>query len=96
MTKRELTFDYIGGYGTIQCHDCHHIENVTGALHIHGTDKAVQGFQCQECGKFKVLSFPPDPKKKKCTCGGELTREEVVFCPVCRSQKVTYSMRFIT
>ena len=34
--------------------------------------------------------------KLVCSCGGALSRDEVVVCPSCRSRSVSYRMRYIT
>ena len=34
--------------------------------------------------------------KLVCPCGGQLSRDEVVFCPGCRSKNVSYNLRYIT
>lgn len=31
-----------------------------------------------------------------CECGGELKREEIIFCPKCMSRKISYQVLFMT
>ena len=95
-----LWFQYLGGYGSINCQDCHHVESITSFT--HGRDSSTSGFQCQSCGKFAAIRSGGPGRAADyestliCGCGGQLDREKVLFCPDCKSQKLKYDMEFIT
>ena len=95
-----LWFHYLGGYGSISCNDCMHTESITSFT--HGRDSSTAGFQCQSCGKFAAIhsggpSRSADYKSSLiCECGGKFERENVLFCPQCRSKNLSYDMEFIT
>ena len=95
-----IWFHYMGGHGEISCGDCSHTEEVTSF--IHGINSSSSGFQCQGCGKLtSIRSGGPGNADEYadsliCQCGGELRRDKVLFCPSCKSNKLTYQMQFIT
>ncbi len=95
-----LWFQYLGGYGSITCTDCHHNESITSFT--HGRDSSTTGFQCQTCGAFAAIHSGGPGRASQyessltCECGGQLEREKVLFCPSCKSQKLSYNMDFIT
>jgi hypothetical protein len=37
-----------------------------------------------------------DESALRCDCDGELSREHFLFCPKCRSTRLTYEMSYIT
>jgi hypothetical protein len=98
--SKGLRYCYMGGCGTITCKDCHHSEEVTSF--IHGIDNSVSGYQCQWCGKLHAIdSGGPgrahaNEHRLTCDCGGPLDRDKVLFCPSCKSQSLSYFMRYIT
>jgi len=97
--RGELSFIYgMGGKGKLYCKNCFHQEEVVSFLHGFGEDPwSSTGYQCQSCGKFHAIEY--DHKLAKlpdCECGGELSREKIVFCPVCRSNNVEYKCIMIT
>ena len=96
-----LWFQYnMGGCGTVTCQDCKCSESVTSF--IHGINSSRTGFQCQACGKLEAIdSGGPGraneyAKSLTCECGGSFERDKVLFCPTCKSQKLSYLMNFIT
>lgn len=95
-----LWFQRMGGCGSIHCRDCQHSEKVTSF--IHGIDSSHSGFQCQSCGKITSLTGGGRGKANQykesliCDCGGKFDREKMIFCPQCKSKKLSYHMEFIT
>jgi hypothetical protein len=78
------------GAGEIICNNCDFKEYITILIlnHQHGTlDGTVLGYQCQSCGKFHTLRMPIKVPFV-CTCGGELNRHKVIFCPQCKSTNI--------
>lgn len=89
-----LTFSILGGAGDVSCRDCGHGERITSFL--HGLDWSASGYQRQQCGKLHVIDNARSmPAPAPCDCGGTLSREDVLFCPSCRSTKLVYEMRII-
>ena len=98
--RKGLRFQLMGGHGTIACEECDFSQSITSFT--HGRDSSTSGFQCQHCGKFHAIrsSGPGHANEHKdrlvCDCGGQLERNEVVFCPSCHSTRLTYSVEFMT
>ena len=90
----------MGGAGTLHCNVCGYEEKIISFLHgfDDGPDSWHEcGYQCQDCGK--IISIERNLSLKKiptCDCGGEMSREEPLFCPVCKSFSLEYKMRIIT
>lgn len=80
-----LRFAWMYNRGCIDCQTC----GITTAV-IWNQDSLLAetelGYQCQQCGRFHALkvSAPVRP----CECAGVLSRDELVFCPHCRSTLV--------
>jgi len=95
-----IWFHYMGGHGIIICKDCDHREEVTSF--IHGINSSSSGFQCQGCGKLTSIKAGGPGRANEyeeileCECGGSLKRDKVIFCPSCKSKKLTYQMQYIT
>ena len=104
-----LTFQLMGGVGRLQCADCGLSQEVLSFTHgFDGSHTA--GHQCQVCGKFHAVDYEPASSsgtpesetqatldaKLVCACGGPLSRDEIVVCPSCRSQNVSYNIRYLT
>lgn len=90
-------FWQMGGAGTIQCNECNFKEDIVSF--IHGMDGyAKTGFQCQVCGTFKGIEQYKmnETLNTQCECGGNLEREEPLFCPKCKTKNISYQMRYIT
>lgn len=98
--SKGLWFSYMGGHGKITCKDCDHSEEVTSF--IHGINSSASGFQCQGCGKLSsIKSGGPGRANQyeeslQCSCGSNLEREKVIFCPNCKSQNLSYQTLYIT
>jgi hypothetical protein len=101
MKKQGLKFFHIGGAGNFYCRSCQYEERIVSF--IHGDYDAVVGYQCQKCGKFHNIESHSkeyhmvhivDPLV--CECGGKLSRDEVLFCPKCKSKDTEYFMHYIT
>ena len=91
----ELTFSSMGGAGEISCKNCNFSQEITSFIHgaTSGPDAWCEaGMQCQRCGGFTTTS----EKKELCECGGELSRDNLLFCPKCRSKRLSYEMFYIT
>jgi hypothetical protein len=98
--SKGLRYCYMGGCGTITCKECRYSEDITSF--IHGIDSSVSGFQCQWCGKLHSVNASGRGQARQyerslvCDCGGPMDREEVLFCPGCKSQNLSYDLREIT
>ncbi len=98
--SKGLWFSYMGGHGKITCKDCDHSEEVTSF--IHGINSSSTGFQCQGCGKLSSIKSGGPGKANQyeesllCSCGSNLEREKVIFCPRCKSQNLSYQTLYIT
>lgn len=97
-----LAFSAMGGGGTIRCGECGYSEGITCFAHgqtEEGEECFTAGLQCLSCGKFVTVSSEAGSTNQswqKCDCGGQLSNKHVLFCPVCRSKKLTYDLEFIT
>jgi hypothetical protein len=92
----EIDFLIMPGVGHLTCRDCGFSEKITGSFSHR---KPRLGMQCQACGKIESLAgLPPFAVKlaTPCSCGGEFRRNRIVFCPSCRSRKMTYRCRKIS
>ena len=92
-------FQYFrSGAGVITCKDCGFTQHIVSFLHwLDDGDGTLTGFQCQACGKFHELKNTlAVSESMNCECGGTMSRKEPLFCPTCRSKKVTYKMSYIT
>jgi hypothetical protein len=87
----------MGGAGIIECNNCDFTEEITSFLHGGDDDSwNIAGFQCQKCGKFHELEYDMNNAKGKlCECEGCLSREEPLFCPICKTTNITYTMSYI-
>lgn len=98
--SKGLRFQFMGGHGAIACEACDFSLSITSFT--HGRDSSTSGFQCQTCGKFHAIRSggPGHAKEYKdglvCDCGGKLERDEIVFCPSCKSTKMSYCVEFMT
>lgn len=94
-----LYFDSTGGAGAIRCNACGHEQGITSFLHSGSSPEdgwCESGFQCQSCGSFQTISNAVLTTEERCACGGELSRDKVIFCPKCKSRDVRYLMGIIT
>ncbi len=95
-----MKFQYMGGHGTISCNDCDFQQSQTSF--IHGITTSISGYQCQACGKLTSNTRSQNGSQETeraelmCECGGKLEREQVLFCPDCKSTNLSYSMEYIT
>lgn len=92
----KLRFSRMGGKGNFYCNECGYEQELVSFL--HGIqDWTSTGYQCQACGKFHEIERDHElTAEPMCDCGGSLSREKPLFCPVCRSYKVGYHMTLIT
>ncbi len=92
-----IKFSGMGGFGRISCCECSFSEKNTSFLHglssADGTRTSSKGYQCVDCGEFAAVAPEDD---LVCKCGGNLSRDHLLFCPTCKSTKLTYKMMFIT
>lgn len=92
-----IKFSGMGGFGRISCCECSFSEKNTSFLHglssADGSRTSSKGYQCVDCGEFAALAPEDD---LVCKCGGNLSRDHLLFCPTCKSTKLTYKMIFIT
>jgi DNA-directed RNA polymerase subunit M/transcription elongation factor TFIIS len=87
----------IGGAGAIKCLKCDFKENIISFLHGADDDWNKTGYQCQKCGKFHVIENGLNISEiRKGNCGGDLEREKPIFCPKCKTKKVTFLLKYIT
>ncbi len=95
--KRGLFFSYINGIGYLTCKDCGNKQEILAFM--HSIDSSTTGYQCQDCGHFqKVFSYKHQatniPRCEK--CGGTLSRDEPIFCQVCKSKNVEYKFKIMS
>jgi superfamily II DNA helicase RecQ len=92
-----IKFSGMGGFGRISCCECSFSEKNTSFLHglrsADGNRTSSKGYQCVDCGEFAAVAPEDD---LLCKCGGNLSRDHLLFCPTCKSTKLTYKMMFIT
>ena len=95
-----LKFQYMGGHGKLSCNDCDFQQSQTSF--IHGISTSRTGYQCQACGKLtsntRTQNYTQATNRAAllCECGGKLERDQVLFCPDCKSTNLSYSMEYIT
>lgn len=91
-----LYFTKISGAGTIRCIECDFEQNIV--CFLHGVDDWNKtGYQCQKCGKFYEIEYGlGNTDDKKCDCEGKLDRDQPIFCPKCKTNKVSYRVMLIT
>lgn len=94
--KSFLYFGSVSGGGIIHCHGCGYSEEIVGF--VHGGVWYSEGYQCKSCGKFGEVEYLGDGKysSKNCRCGGELSREKPIFCPICKTHDVSYQLKYLT
>lgn len=90
-----LYFFKMGGAGKVTCSDCNTGNEVVSFLHNMDAWSNT-GFQCQTCGQFHEIVNWKDGVTNNCNCGGNLERDEPIFCPKCKSNNVAYRMSYIT
>jgi predicted nucleic acid-binding Zn ribbon protein len=92
----KLRFSHMGGKGNFYCTECGYSQELVSFLHGI-SDWSKTGYQCQKCGKFhEIVRDHELTEEPECDCGGSLSREKPLFCPVCKTFKVGYHMTLIT
>lgn len=97
--KSFLYFKDIFGGGIIRCHGCGFKEEINCSTHgFSHIGDFYNGYQCQSCGKFHIITSYGNekPKINNCSCGGKLSRENPIFCPKCKTTDVSYLLRYMT
>ena len=95
MDDNLLYYRRMGGAGVVKCNNCNYSQEIISFL--HGIEWCSSGFQCQKCGKFHEIECDMENSKGKlCECGGDLSREKPLFCPICKKANMTYMMSYIT
>lgn len=76
--------------GVIRCKKCEHEERVRQAILTESKPFRLI-FQCQTCSKFSYHEVDQNELSRAiCTCGGALTRTDVLKCSRCSSADVSY------
>ena len=97
-----IEFSRMGGAGTVHCRDCGFGKQITSFMHgvtDAGEDCSSTGHQCLSCGTFVSVRAEGNPVRRtvtRCQCGGELSRDHVLFCPACRSKNLHYDLEVIS
>ncbi len=86
------------GQGKLLCAECGYKEPITVYFYNPGEDESISTcWQCLKCGCIttiedhrKGMSANNNPLNLTCSCGGELSNAHKVFCPVCKSNSVSY------
>ncbi len=97
-----IEFSRMGGAGAIHCSACGFEQDLVSFTHGYTDDGercCHQSCQCLSCGKFIAVHGIGEPAHftvTSCECGGEFSRDHVLFCPKCRSRDLRYDMHFIT
>ena len=91
-----LYFVLMNGAGEVSCQVCTYTSKLTGTINgDHGSDWNQKGYQCQSCGRFDEIEYPDRlDQLPRCDCGGEISRNEIVFCPECRSDHMIYNEQY--
>lgn len=87
------------GSGELSCNECHHNQSITGFFHGHFRLGWIEeGIQCQKCGLITTRNTSSEDQSWKdgCECGGTFLNTEVLFCPDCKSNQVSYQMDWMT
>lgn len=83
------------GEGIVKCHGCGFKEEIVGFSVNHDVSHPlVRGYQCQKCGKFHRIRFLGSRIMTpflKCSCGGELSNVNPIFCPWCKTRDVSFA-----
>lgn len=87
-----LKFSRTSGCGEIYCRDCHHREEIVSFLHGFGDNAwSVTGYQCESCHRFcQIERREQDMPDLVCPCGGKLSRDHIIVCPRCDSERTRY------
>ena len=92
-----LTFQCISGVGELVCGNCGIRTPMVSFEHGAPGQWCNSGYQCQSC--FRLHTIKNDDKLEelpKCGCGGGLSRDATIRCPVCRSKEVGFDLEYIT
>lgn len=98
-TESGVRLETLRGAGDVICRACGHVEDVTGSLHGFGDEPWIQkGHQCVGCRAIVTVTTPYHgaAAPERCDCGGELTREGLLKCPVCGSEDIDYQLSIMT
>lgn len=94
--NQNLNFTKMSGFGTLTCNSCNFSKDLVGSVHNLDLWECL-GYQCQKCGKLHKINNPNDLKQPlNCKCSGHLSRENIVFCPECKSKNVKYKLKYLT
>ena len=99
QARLPLLFTEMGGAGELACSECDFLGEITSFTHGFPSDSIPvrSGYQCQSCGVLATLKNERRAiVRGKCGCGGDLARDQPIFCPRCKSDKVEYTMTYIT
>jgi len=96
VREEGLYFYRISGHGALTCRVCGYNQELTAF--IHGRDNwRKEGIQCQGChALYAIESDERESLDFACHCGGELSRNEPICCPVCKSRLLEYRMKYMT
>lgn len=88
------------GGGTIKCHGCGFSEEIVSCTHDHDAPLPfTRAYQCQKCGRFHRIQFLGTRMITpfvKCSCGGELSNVNPIFCPRCKARDVYFQCEYVT
>ncbi len=88
------------GGGTVKCHGCGFTEEVISYSHnLNDSRPFSRGYQCQKCGRFHRIQFLGSrmiTPYLKCSCGGELSNANPIFCPKCKARDVYFICECVT
>lgn len=85
------------GRGTIHCNICGYNQDIV-SLRNGSVSSSLSNprYQCQSCGKlYQSGSSNEILLDLKCDCGGNLERENLLNCPVCKTKSISYEMSYI-
>lgn len=84
---------YTRGVGHITCEDCHYEKTLVDLGETGSPNTTI--YQCESCGKFvEGINFLTERFEGACACGGAVEPNASIFCPVCKSGKVKYEVRY--
>ncbi|MCF8237486.1 MAG: hypothetical protein K9I85_04980 [Saprospiraceae bacterium] len=93
MEPEKRTFQNTSGVGELSCTACGHKERMLSFT--HGVSHQL-GFQCTSCQQLTVIENGLSIQTPPCSCGGELSREQPIQCPTCKSEDVTFHALYMT
>jgi DNA-directed RNA polymerase subunit RPC12/RpoP len=89
-----------GAQGHIYCLNCAYIHLINVNWFKWNLRDGKPGirtsYQCLTCGSFNSVDLLQGEQVGRCSCGGELSQRDQLFCPSCKSKALSYKLYFFT